>query len=71
MVFLSRLLASDACSSQFAFGVEPIIQIAARLFATFQINFVCALSNFPFGHWIPEFSGSYFSFDVIVSRCFW
>jgi hypothetical protein len=70
MLFLNRLFATEVPALQFAFGLEPILQIAARLFATFQINFVCAASDFRFGHWIHNLSGSYFGFCVCVSRCF-
>jgi hypothetical protein len=35
---------------QFAFGLEPIIQIAVRLFAALQINLVCAEPDFLLGH---------------------
>jgi hypothetical protein len=31
---------------QFAFGLEPIIQLTAWVFATFEIDFVCATSDF-------------------------
>jgi hypothetical protein len=67
-IFLNRLIAPGLCALQFAFGLEPIIQIASRLFATFQIDFVRAVSNFLVGHWIPDLRGSYFGF--YASRCF-
>jgi len=44
MLFLTRLLAE----LQFAFGLEPIIKIATMLFATFQLDFVRAISNLLF-----------------------
>jgi hypothetical protein len=70
MLFLSRLLALEIPALQFALGLEPIIQIAARLFATFQVNLVRAAFDLLVGPWIPDLSGSYLGFYVCVSRCF-
>jgi hypothetical protein len=41
---------------QFTFGLEPVIQIAARLFAAFKVNFVCAASDFLLSRWISDLS---------------
>jgi hypothetical protein len=48
MIVLGFLLAPEVPASQFVFGLEPVIQIAARFFATIQINVVCAASDFLF-----------------------
>jgi hypothetical protein len=64
MLFLNRLLAPQVCSLQFAFGLQPIIQIAAGLLATFQIDLVGGTSDLLFGHWTPDLSGNYFGFYV-------
>jgi hypothetical protein len=70
MLFLKRVLAPEVSTLHLAFSLEPIIQIAALLFATFQINLVRAASDLLLGPWIPELSGSYFGVYVCVSRCF-
>jgi hypothetical protein len=44
--FLARLRAAKHPVFEFAFRLEPIIQIMAWLFAAFEIDFVCAASDF-------------------------
>jgi hypothetical protein len=34
-----------------AFGFDPIVQLTAQLFATFEIDFVCATSDFLVTRW--------------------
>jgi hypothetical protein len=52
--FLSPLLAPEFSALQFTFGLEPVIQIAARSFAPFKVNFVCAASDFLLASWISD-----------------
>src|SRR6266403_5345838 len=42
--FLARL--RKPTTFEFAFGLEPIVQLTPRLFAAFEIDFVCATSDF-------------------------
>jgi len=44
--FLARLCAGEQATLKFAFGLEPIFQIAAWLLAAFEIEFVGATSDF-------------------------
>jgi hypothetical protein len=43
---LTRLRAPKHPAFEFTFGLEPIVQFTAVLFAAFQIDFVCATSYF-------------------------
>src|SRR5258706_2737289 len=43
---LARLLAPQHAAFEFALGLEPIVQLSARFFAAFKIDFVCATSDF-------------------------
>ncbi len=43
---LARLRARECPALEFAFGLEPIVQITAWLFAAFEIDFVGATSDF-------------------------
>jgi hypothetical protein len=54
--FLYPQLAPEFPALQFTFGLEPVIQIAARLYAAFEVNFVCASSDFLLGRWISDLS---------------
>jgi hypothetical protein len=51
--FLTRLLAPKRPAFEFAFGLEPIVQLAALLFASFKIDFICATSDFLVGSRVP------------------
>ena len=42
---LARLRARECPAFEFAFGLEPIVQITAWLFAAFEIDLVCATSD--------------------------
>src|SRR5712664_4171568 len=44
--FLARLRAAKHAAFEFAFGLEPIVQIMAWLFAAFAIDFVCSTPDF-------------------------
>ena len=44
--FLARLRAPKHPTFEFAFGLEPIVQLTAWLFAAFEVDFVCATSDF-------------------------
>jgi len=44
--FLARLRAAKYPAFEFAFRLEPIVQITAWLFAAFEVDFVCATSDF-------------------------
>src|SRR5260370_31368545 len=44
--FLTRLLAPKSTEFEFAFGLEPVVQMTAWLFAAFKIYLVCATSDF-------------------------
>jgi hypothetical protein len=46
--FLARLRKPKHPAFKFAFGLEPIVQLTAWLFAAFEIDFVCATSDFLF-----------------------
>jgi hypothetical protein len=70
MPFLSPLLAPEFPALQFTFGLEPVIQIAARLLAAFKVNFVCAASDFLLASWISDLSGSCLAFYVFISHYF-
>src|ERR1700722_8392961 len=59
---LNRVLASEVSALQFSFRLEPIIQIAVRLFATLQKNLVRAKSNLLIRHWIADLSRNRFGF---------
>lgn len=56
MGVLSRFLArlSKLQKFQFVLGLEPIVQLTAWLFDAFEIDFVCATSNFLFTHRAPH-----------------
>jgi hypothetical protein len=41
--FLARLRAAKRPTCEFAFPLEPIVEITAWLFAAFEIDFVCAM----------------------------
>ena len=43
--FLARLRVPKRPTFEFAFGLEPIVQLTAWLFAAFEIDFVCATSD--------------------------
>jgi hypothetical protein len=43
---LARLRARECPAFELAFGLEPIVQITAWLFAAFEIDFVGATSDF-------------------------
>jgi hypothetical protein len=43
--FLARLRARKRPTSEFAFCLEPIVQVTAWLFAACEIDFVCATPN--------------------------
>jgi hypothetical protein len=43
--FLTCLLAPKHAAFEFAFGLEPIVQLKAWLFAAFKTDFVCATSD--------------------------
>ena len=43
--FLARLRAPKHPAFEFAFRLEPIVQLMAWLFAAFEIDFVCAASD--------------------------
>jgi hypothetical protein len=42
----ARLRAAKDPAFEFAFRLEPIVQIAAWLLAAFEVDFVCATSDF-------------------------
>jgi hypothetical protein len=44
--FLARLRAPKHSAFEFALGLEPIVQLTAWLFAAFEVDFVCATSDF-------------------------
>src|SRR5712664_1960818 len=44
--FLARLRAAKHAAFEFTFGLEPIVQLTAWLFAAFEIDFVCATPDF-------------------------
>ena len=44
--FLTRVRARKHAAFEFAFGLEPIIQLTAWLFAALEIDFVGAKSDF-------------------------
>ena len=46
IVFLARLPARKHPTCEFAFGLEPIVQLTAWLFVTFEIDFVRAMPDF-------------------------
>jgi hypothetical protein len=46
MPFLVRLRVPKHPEFEFAFRLEPIVQLTARLFAASEIDFVCATSDF-------------------------
>ena len=50
---LARLRAAKHAALEFAFGLEPIVQITAWLFAAFEIDFVCATSDFLITRRVP------------------
>ena len=58
-------------ASQFPLGLEPVIQIGARLLAAFKIDFVCAASDFPFRLLLFVIRRTCLGIYVFVSRCFW
>ena len=47
------LLARIHSLFEFAFGLEPILQLTAWLFAAFKIDFVCATPDFLLRRGIP------------------
>jgi hypothetical protein len=49
---LARL--SAAKHAAFEFRLEPIVQLTAWLFAAFEIDFVCATSDFLGPHSVPH-----------------
>jgi hypothetical protein len=50
---LARLRAPKPCAFEFAFRLEPIVQIVALLFAAFEIDFVGATSDFLLTRQVP------------------
>ena len=52
--FLARLRAPKHSAFEFAFRLEPIVQVKAWLFAAFEINFVCATSDFLVTRGVPH-----------------
>jgi len=70
MPFLGPLLAPEFPALQFTFGLEPVIQITARLLAAFKVYFVCAASDFLLASWISDLSGSCLAFYVFISHYF-
>ncbi len=44
--FLARLRAPKHPAFEFALRLEPIVQLTAWLFAAFEVDFVCATSDF-------------------------
>jgi hypothetical protein len=52
---LARLRAAKhpAFAFEFAFRLEPIVQLTAWLFAAFEINFVCATPDFLITRRVP------------------
>ncbi len=44
--FLARLRAPKHPAFEFALRSEPIVQLTAWLFAAFEVDFVCATSDF-------------------------
>jgi hypothetical protein len=51
--FLARLREPKHPAFEFTFGLEPIVQLAAWLFAASEIDFVCAASDFLFTLRVP------------------
>jgi hypothetical protein len=51
--FLARLRAAKHPTFEFAFRLEPIVQITAWLFAAFEIDLVCATSDFLITRRVP------------------
>jgi len=51
--FLACLRAAKHPAFEFAFRLEPIVQIAARLFAAFEMDFVCSTSDFLITRRVP------------------
>src|SRR6266436_1014085 len=54
IAFLARLRARQRPAFEFAFRLEPIVQFAARLFAAFKIDFVCAKFDFLLTRRVPR-----------------
>src|SRR5229473_3292123 len=52
--FLTRLLAPKSTEFEFAFGLEPVVQMTAWLFAAFKIDLVCATSDFLVARRVPD-----------------
>src|SRR2546425_10914489 len=50
--FLARL--RKPTTFELAFGLEPIVQLTPRLFAAFEIDFVCAKSDFLVTRRVPN-----------------
>jgi hypothetical protein len=46
ILFLTLLRTAKHPAFEFSFGLEPIVQLSARLFAAFEIDLVCATSDF-------------------------
>jgi hypothetical protein len=51
--YLARLGARKRSALEFAFGLEPIVQITAWLLAAFEIDFVGAKSDCLLRHSVP------------------
>jgi hypothetical protein len=62
--YLARLRARKRPTFEFAFGLEPIVQLTAWLFAAFKIDFVCATSDVLVTRRVPH--PSLFGFDDIL-----
>src|SRR5258708_26209472 len=54
IAFLARLRVRQRPAFEFAFRLEPIVQFAARLFAAFKIDFVCAKFDFLLTRRVPR-----------------
>src|SRR4029077_5373335 len=52
--FLAHLRAGERFTFKFAFGLEPIVQLTGRLFTPFEMNFLCAKSNFLVTRHVPH-----------------
>ena len=53
VAFLAGLGAAKHAALEFAFGLEPIVQIMAWFFAAFEIDFVGATSDFLITRRVP------------------
>jgi hypothetical protein len=51
---LARLSAAKQAAFEFVFRLEPIVHVKAWLFAAFEIDFICATSDFLGTHSVPN-----------------